>query len=115
MPSLQLTVFNHISHVGWGAKHLGTRTYMAAALATVVAPLRALLGQPPLEAAVLVGLTGVDRVKGKERGWWKSGAYCESEMRTTRLYQFVALYGEEEGTRQHAEWYHACKVRAGEL
>ena len=53
-------------------------------------------------------MVGEEKAEGKGKGWYTSGAYCESVMKSRRL-QYIKVYGKEKGETLWRKWYLGCK------
>ena len=111
---LMVVPHEHCSHILWQALKRSNRLWLIAGfkLADVFSTLATLPRSAALNPVQLLTLIGDEKAAGNgSSGWYSSGAYCESVMRGARLYQFKALYGEEQGSAKWALWYKTCKAR----
>ena len=72
----------------------------------------ALLDCLPPQVDKLIGIVGGAKKKPGKKGWYTSGAYCESVMKTTRRVQFIMVHGKRDGDLLWQRWYRECKSRA---
>jgi hypothetical protein len=111
---VMLLPYEHMSHCVWQALKRANRLWLLAGLVDLFSALAALQKRPALDAEQLLLIVGPDKLEGG-RGWYTSGAYCESVMRGARRLQFRALFGTSEGDLKWQQWYRECKQRAGVL
>ena len=110
---IQISPPEHISHVMWGAVKYEFRLHLLMSVVSCVAIIRALLALPALKPDTLVKLSKDNLPGGKGKRWFSSGAYAGHVMRVERLYQFMVIYGPEEGKRLHTKYVADILNRAG--
>ncbi len=112
-PVLAVKTWEHMSHPLWSQLNESGRLQLNLGFHAVIGMLAALLGRPaPLAdelTATIVGKTLPNT--GMCVG---SGAYMEACMRS-KLFVYIAMYGEEKGLAEWQKWYKGCKSRAGEV
>lgn len=112
-PVLAVKTWEHMSHPLWSQLNERGRLQLNLGFHAVTGMLAALLGRPAPLADQLTAMI-VGKTLHNTGICVGSGAYIEACMRS-KLFVYIAMYGEEEGRAKWDEYYKGCKFRAGEV